>query len=80
MFCAANINSFESINVKCLPEQAHLLREQYDEVTPCRYMNTRYWNCIMLNGKVSRKLLEAWISDSYQLVVNGLPKSTRLAL
>ncbi|MBY0425428.1 MAG: MmcQ/YjbR family DNA-binding protein, partial [Cytophagales bacterium] len=64
-------------NVKCDPEMAVQLREQYDCVTPGWHMNKKHWNTIVADGSVSDHLLKEWISNSYQLVVEGLPKKLK---
>ena len=61
-------------NVKCDPEKAIALREQYDCVKPGYHMNKKHWNTITVDGSVSDKQLHEWITDSYNLVVSGLPK------
>jgi predicted DNA-binding protein (MmcQ/YjbR family) len=61
-------------NVKCDPEKAIELREQFSCVQPGYHMNKKHWNTIVADGSVSKKQLKEWINDSYQLVVAGLPK------
>ena len=61
-------------NVKCDPEKAIELREQYSCVLPGYHMNKKHWNTILADGSVSNKQLKEWITDSYDLVVSGLPK------
>lgn len=80
MFCGTDIETYELINVKCNPEKATLLREQYDEVIPGYYMNKIHWNSVKTNGKISNKLLKEWIKNSYDLVVAGLPKKIQKEL
>ena len=66
-----------SINLKCEPELAELLRHKYDAVTPGYHMNKRHWNTVVLDGSVpGREVLEL-IDLSYSLVVKGLKKSER---
>lgn len=64
-------------NVKCEPENAVLLREQYSCVLPGYHMNKKHWNTIIADGTVSDKILHKWIDDSYKLVVNSLPGNLR---
>ncbi|MEP6750239.1 MAG: MmcQ/YjbR family DNA-binding protein [Bacteroidota bacterium] len=64
-------------NVKCDPDLAQELREQYDCVQPGYHMNKKHWNTIMVDGSVSVKLLKQWIDHSYDLVVESLPKKLR---
>ena len=57
------------INLKCDPEKAIALREQYPSVTPGYHMNKKYWNTIRLDGSVPDRLIREWVLDSYRLVV-----------
>jgi predicted DNA-binding protein (MmcQ/YjbR family) len=65
------------LNLKCDPEKAIQLREQYESVTPGYHMSKIHWNTIDLDGNVPEKLLREWITDSYNLVIKGLPKKVR---
>jgi len=55
-------------NVKCDPEKALELREEYACVQPGYHMNKKHWNTIVVNGTVSSRLLKEWIDWSYKLV------------
>ena len=55
-------------NVKCNPEKAEELREEYDCVLPGYHMNKKHWNTVIADGSVSMKLLKEWIDHSYELV------------
>jgi predicted DNA-binding protein (MmcQ/YjbR family) len=77
MFCLTDLNIFESINIKCEPEKAITLRELYQDVTPGFHMNKKHWNTVKTNKNLSDKLIKEWISDSYWLVVNSLPKNEK---
>lgn len=74
MFALADIEQFESINLKCDPEVAVQLREQYTDVNPGYHMNKKHWNTVNTRGMVGDELFKQWIDDSYNLVVKGLPK------
>ena len=65
------------ITLKCDPDDALALRQQYAAVQPGYYMNKRHWNTITLDGSVPDPELLAMIDDSYALVVAGLKKSLR---
>ncbi|MBN1416301.1 MAG: MmcQ/YjbR family DNA-binding protein [Bacteroidales bacterium] len=65
------------ITLKCDPELALELREQYPEVTPAYHFNKRHWNTIIIDNPVARNLICKWIDDSYQLVVDGLTRKQR---
>ena len=40
------------INLKCDPEKAMELREQYEDVQPGWHMSKTYWNTILLDGNI----------------------------
>ncbi len=56
-------------NVKCNPEFAIELREQYPlSVLPGYHMNKKHWNTIIVDGILSKIQLTQFIKDSHQLV------------
>ncbi|WPQ65395.1 MmcQ/YjbR family DNA-binding protein [Chitinophaga sancti] len=77
MFTLTSLDSFESINLKCDPEIAVELRERYDGVSPGYHMNKKHWNTVDVHAGISDKLIYQWIRDSYDLVVESLPKKTK---
>lgn len=64
-------------NVKCDPDKAIVLREEFFCVLPGYHMNKKYWNTIIVDGSVSSIKLKEWIDHSYDQVVQGLPKKLR---
>ena len=80
MFGSTNIETFELINVKCKPEEAIILREQFEAVIPGYYMNKKHWNSIKMDGTIPDKQIKEWIKNSYSLVVSTLPKKTQKEL
>ena len=68
-----------TINLKCDPEKAILLREEYEAVKPGYHSNKRHWNTVTV-GQVRKNLEQEWIDDSYNLVVESLPKKTKSEL
>ena len=67
-------------NAKCDPEKAEELRDQFSDVLPGYHMNKKHWNTVLITGSIPNELLYSWIKDSYELVVNSLPKKDKLAL
>jgi predicted DNA-binding protein (MmcQ/YjbR family) len=68
-----------SFNVKCDPERAVQLRETYPKnVLPGYHMNKQHWNTVIVSQILSISLLKSFIDDSYQLVLNSIPKSKQL--
>lgn len=55
-------------NVKCDPDKAIELREEFSCVLPGYHMNKKHWNTIVVDGSVSSKQLKEWIDHSYELV------------
>jgi predicted DNA-binding protein (MmcQ/YjbR family) len=69
MFLATSFDSLPlQFNVKCDPELALELREQYAAVIPGYHMNKKHWNTVIIDGSISNKKLQEMIDHSYQLV------------
>lgn len=66
-----------SLTLKCDPDLALSLREQYAAVQPGYHMNKKHWNTIALDGIISDDEILAFIDHSYNLVVKTLKKSDR---
>lgn len=65
-----------SINLKCDPEKAIQLREDYpDNIFPGYHMNKKHWNTLLLDGKLKNSLIKELIDHSYSLVFK--PKKTK---
>lgn len=64
-------------NVKCDPDKALELREEYGCVLPGYHMNKKHWNTIVVDGSVSTRQLREWIDHSYDLVSASLPKKKK---
>jgi predicted DNA-binding protein (MmcQ/YjbR family) len=75
MFLLVGLNNPESFNVKCDPERAVSLREEYEEVQPGYHMNKTHWNTVSMNGRLTESQLKEMIDHSYELIVSSLPKS-----
>lgn len=80
LFSLLDIVEFESVNLKCDPEEAEELRERYEGVLPGYHMNKKHWNTVLFDGSISDRLLLEWTKKSYELVVAGLPKRVRESL
>lgn len=57
-----------SINLKCDPEKAIELREQYSSILPGYHMSKKHWNTLVIDGSLSVKLIRELIDHSYDLV------------
>lgn len=77
IFALCNMMTFEYCNLKCDPEKAIRLREEFTEVTPAWHMNKKHWNSVSFIGDLSDQQIEQWVKDSYNLVVKNMPKKLR---
>jgi len=77
VFLLIGIEPGDRFNVKCDPERAIDLREQYTEVQPGYHMNKKHWNTVYMNGSLNTHFVQELIDHSYDLVVNSLPKAIR---
>lgn len=77
VFCLCGLDRVPlQFNVKCDPEKAIELRENFSGVLPGYHMNKRYWNTVVLDGSFGKEDAFSWIDASYDLIVAGL--STRI--
>ncbi len=69
IFLLIGLDSEElSFNVKCDPDKAIELREEYpDNVLPGYHMNKKHWNTIVAHG-LKNTFLKEMIDHSYELV------------
>jgi predicted DNA-binding protein (MmcQ/YjbR family) len=69
-----------AISLKCDPDFVPILRQQYAAVQPGYHLNKRHWNTVTLDGSIPEAEILAMIDDSYDLVVDTLPKAQRQRL
>jgi len=60
--------------LKCDPELAIELREQYPEVSTAYHFSKTHWNGINIYGNLSNTQIKEMIDHSYNLVVLSLPR------
>lgn len=80
IFALANVENFDAINLKCDPVKAAMLRDLYADVKPGYHMDKRHWNTVNPQGKLDDELIKEWIKDSYNLVVEELPRKKQKKL
>ena len=80
LFLLLDINLFEQVNVKCNPEYAIELREQYSGIFPGYHMNKKHWNTIRMNEDVPDELIYKLIDESYRCVISTLSKKRQYEL
>ncbi len=77
IFALTDLEESLWVNLKCEPEFAIELREQFPCVQPGFHMNKRHWNTIHIEGSVPDDMLKQWIRNSYNLVVEGMTRKER---
>jgi len=81
MFALTSLNSDTlSANLKCDPDYALELREQYSCITPGFHMNKKHWNSISPNDCLDNKLFYELVKHSYDLVLTKMTKKERAML
>lgn len=69
VFCLLPLDANDlSFNVKCDPELAIELREQFSFVIPGYHMNKKHWNTIVASNGATLKQIKEWIDHSYDLI------------
>ena len=69
-----------TVSLKCEPEIAEQLRAAHTAVRPGYHLNKRHWNTVEIDGSLEDRSILDMIEDSYDLVVDGLPKRVQAEL
>ncbi|MCU0421760.1 MAG: MmcQ/YjbR family DNA-binding protein [Bacteroidia bacterium] len=77
MFALTSFSSPYQCNLKCDPDEAIKLREQFESVKPGYHMSKVHWNTVEYNKDVSDTHLLKMVQDSYQLIIKSLPKKVQ---
>lgn len=82
MFAATNITEeVLRVNLKCDPNRALELRDEYPEILPGYHMNKKHWNTVIIGeGELEQSLILSLIDHSYDLVVKSLTKAKKIEL
>ena len=65
------------ISLKCDPDLAQALRRDHPAIRPGYHLNKRHWNTVLCDGSLPDAMIIDMVEDSYDLVVEGLPRATR---
>ena len=77
MFALIDLSEAKTIALKCDPEKAIELREQYNSIEGAYHFNKKYWNSILFNGDVNDTLIFKLIDHSYDEVLKKFTKKMR---
>jgi len=73
MFALIPLDNAETqITLKCDPERAIALREQYTAIVPAWHFNKKHWNTVVINPMITQQFLCELIRHSYELVLSKL--------
>jgi predicted DNA-binding protein (MmcQ/YjbR family) len=68
------------VSLRCEPELAVQLRAEHAAIAPGWHLNKRHWNTVTVDGSLPDTMVRDMIEDSYDLVVERLPRARRAAL
>ena len=78
IFALINLNRVPmSVSLKCEPERAIELREEYpDKIVAGYHLNKKHWNTVLLES-LPEALIKEMIQHSYDQVLAKVPKKER---
>ncbi|WSV01355.1 MmcQ/YjbR family DNA-binding protein [Streptomyces sp. NBC_01023] len=65
------------VTLKCDPNLALHLRDQYPAVGPGYHVNKRHWNTVVLDSTVPSPAVREMVEHSWDRVVSGMTKADR---
>ena len=74
MFALCGIDPFEYVNLKCEPEKAVKLREQFSAVRPGYHMSKIHWNSVYFHDDLTDREVLDLVDHSYELVAQSISK------
>lgn len=81
MFLLISLSNPSRFNVKCEPERAVHLREEYpNAIFPGYHMSKVHWNTVNVDQGLSDEFLFELMQLSYDLIWESLPKKLRSSL
>lgn len=79
MFAITDLEDEFAVVLKSHPEKYMAMREEYPAVSQPRYFRGS-WNRILIDGSINTELINEWIDESYEIVVQGLTKKDQKKL
>jgi predicted DNA-binding protein (MmcQ/YjbR family) len=70
----------QHVSLKCEPDLAIQLRNDWTAITAGYHLNKRHWNTVVADGSVPERLMHDMVEDSYDLIVSALPKRVQQEL
>ncbi len=78
MFALTDLEGELSVNLKCEPEKAIKLREEFPAIMQGYHMDKKHWNTVKIDNSLSDLFLFELIDNSYDLIVSKLIKKTKV--
>jgi len=69
-----------TVNLKCDPERAIELREEYTDIISGFHMSKVHWNTVTIEGGLPHDFIKELVDHSYELVVKGMTKKLQKEL
>jgi predicted DNA-binding protein (MmcQ/YjbR family) len=69
-----------SLNLKCDPSEALMLRDIFPAITTGYHMDKKHWNTIFIDGSVPKGEMERMIDNSFKLVVSKMTKKDQVSI
>jgi predicted DNA-binding protein (MmcQ/YjbR family) len=80
MFAILSVRGVESVILKCDPQLADILREQYAGVGHRSHLDPRFWINVSLDADVPAKEIKRLVRHSYELVCAKLTRKQQAEL
>lgn len=71
---------FHFMNLKCDPEKAAALREQFPAIQPGWHQDKKHWNTLFMDGSLADALILELIDHACGLVFSNLPEKLKNAI
>lgn len=77
MFALTSLDSDEfKVSLKCDPDKAIQLREEFDHIVPGYHLNKKHWNTV--NGKIALGVqIKALTDHSFDMVIESFTKKQK---
>jgi len=73
-------NGDVGLNLKCDPDFAQVLRQQYEGIFPGYHMNKKHWNTVLFGSDVPDDEIVNLLNLSYEIVFKSLTKKLQREL
>ena len=79
MYACIGLDNPDLLTLKCDPDYALELREQYAGIEGAFHFHKKYWNQVSLRGDIEDRLIRSLIDHSYEEVLKKFPRKLKQA-